>query len=184
MQQVIIVTGPAGAGKSSVAAALCERFDRMVHIEVDTLRHMVRAGYRHPWLEGDAQAAEQRLLATRNAAAIARESVTMRYAVVIDDVVDASVVAQYREALAGIEANVHFVTLLPSLDVALARDAGRSASIPDQVRALHAEFSREAALGILPGLVLDNSDDPDAALTADRVQDAVRRGEALIIGGG
>ena len=32
MQQVILVTGPAGAGKSSVAAALCERFDRMVHI--------------------------------------------------------------------------------------------------------------------------------------------------------
>lgn len=182
MQQVIIVTGPAGAGKSSVAAALCERFDRMVHIEVDTLRHMVRAGYRHPWLEGDAQATEQRLLATRNAAAIARESVAMRYAVVIDDVVDASIAAQYREALAGIDANVHFVTLLPRLDVALARDAGRSASIPERVRALHAEFSREAGLGTLPGTVLDTSADPDAALTADRVQDAVARGGALFIG--
>ena len=85
MQQVILVTGPAGAGKSSVAAALCERFDRMMHIEVDALRHMVRAGYRHPWLE-DAQAAEQRVLAVRNAMAIARECVAMRYAVVIDDV--------------------------------------------------------------------------------------------------
>ena len=183
MQQVIIVTGPAGAGKSSVAAALCERFDRMLDIEVDALRHMVRAGYRHPWVADDAQAIEQRLLATRNAAAIARESVAVRYAVVIDDVVDASVAAQYREALAGIEANVHFVTLLPSLDVTLARDAGRSASIPDRVRALHAKFSREASLGTLPGLVLDTSADPDAALTADRVQDAVGRGDALFLAG-
>lgn len=181
MQQVIIVTGPAGAGKSSVAAALCERFDRMVHIEVDTLRHMVRAGYRHPWIEGDAQATEQLLLATRNAAAIARECVALRYAVVIDDVAQSSVAAQYREALAGIDAHVHFVTLLPSLEVSLARDTDRSASIPDRVRALHAEFSAEAAAGELPGIVLDTSNDPDAALTADRVQDAVGQGVALFM---
>ena len=101
MNQVIIISGPPGAGKTSVSLAICERFDRMLHIEVDTLRHWVVAGYRHPWA-GDAQAAEQRLLATRNASAIARESVGMRYAAIIDDVVTADVVAQYREALAGL----------------------------------------------------------------------------------
>jgi len=178
MQQIILVTGPAGAGKSSVAEALCERFDRMVHIEVDALRHMVRAGYRHPWLE-DAQAAEQRVLAVRNAMAMARECVAMRYAVVIDDVVYGPVVDMYRMAMEGLGAPLQFVTLLPSLDVTVARDADRSASIPDRARALHAEFAREAQAGGLPGIALDTSADADARVTADRVQDAVAQGLAL-----
>src|SRR5918994_615070 len=116
MQQVIIVTGPPGAGKSSVAAALCERFDRMVHIDVDALRHMVRAGYRHPWT-GDQQAKEQLRMAVRNAAAMARESVATRYAVVIDDVVPPEAAALYVELLSAVDANVHLVTLLPTLEV-------------------------------------------------------------------
>ena len=180
MHQVIVITGPAGAGKSSVAQAICERFDRMLHIEVDTLRHWVVAGYRHPWA-GDAQAAEQRLLATRNASAVARESVAMRYAAIIDDVVTSGVAEQYREALAGLRVPVHFVTLLPSLEVTAERDGRRSASVPDRARALHEEFTREAARGQLPGFVLDSTTDENAYLTADRALDAVARGQALFL---
>ena len=179
MQQIILVTGPAGAGKSAVAEALCERFDRMAHVEVDLLRHMIKAGYRHPWAD-DAQAEEQRVLAVHNACAIARACVEARYAVVIDDVVLAPALAEYRAQLAGVGAHVHLVTLLPSLDVALARDRGRSASIPDRVRALHAEFTRDVAASAHPGATLDTSDDANAALTADRVQDAVATGAALL----
>jgi len=181
-QQVIVVTGPAGAGKSSVAEALCERFDRMLHVDVDVLRHFVRAGYRHPWAE-DAQSAEQRELAVRNALAITREAVETRYAVVIDDIVYGPVVDMYRMFAGNLGAPVHFVTLLPSIDVALTRDAGRSASIPDRVRALHLEFMREAQAGSLPGAVLDTSSDTNAHMTADRVQDAVANGSALFLEG-
>ncbi len=180
MHQVILLSGPAGAGKSSVAEAICERFDRMLHVEVDTLRHWVKAGYRHPWT-GDRQTEEQRLLATRNASAIARESIALRYAVVIDDVIPPSEAARYRETLAGIPSFVHLVTLLPSLEVTLARDRGRAASIPDRVRALHAEFARDASSGALSGYVLDSSTDANAALTADRVLEAVARGDALLL---
>ena len=35
MNQIIVISGPPGAGKTSVANALCERFDRMLHVEVD-----------------------------------------------------------------------------------------------------------------------------------------------------
>lgn len=179
-QQIIIVSGPPGAGKTSVAEALCERFDRMLHIEVDTLRHMVKAGYRHPWA-GDAQAEEQLVLGARNAAAIARESTAARYAVVIDDVVTAAMAVHYIEALRGIDAPVHFVTLLPRLDVTLARDAARRATLPDRVRVLHEQLTREEEADALPGAVLDTSDDGNAQLTADRVQDVVASGAGLMI---
>ncbi len=180
MNQVIIVTGPAGVGKSAVAQAICERFDRMLHVDVDSLRHWVVAGYRHPWAE-DPQAAEQRLLAVRNASAIARESISMRYAVVIDDVIVGDTAELYRDALQGLATNVHFVTLLPDLDTTLARDAARLASIPDRARALHEQFERERAAGLLPGSVIDSTRDANAETTADRALDAVARGEALFI---
>ena len=181
MNQVIIVTGPPGAGKSSVAEAIYERFDRMMHIEVDHLRHWVKAGYRDPWLD-EPQAVEQGLLSVRNAVAIAREADALRYAAVIEDIVLADRVELYREAFEGIGCNVHFVLLLPSLEVSLARDAAHSYHAK-HLRGLHADFTSESSAGLLPGAVVDSSEDGDAALTADRVVDAVASGRALFIEG-
>ena len=179
MNQVIIVSGPAGAGKTAVAEALCERYDRMIHVEVDVLRHWVRAGYRHPWA-GDQQSEEQLLLAVRNAAAIARESTALRYAVVIDDVVLPRQAQWYREALAGVGVPVHLVTLLPDLETTLARDATRGGSVPERARALHGELASAVAAGLLPGSVLDTSDDENAQASADRVQDLAASGRAWL----
>src|SRR5688572_8286929 len=120
-------------------------------------------------------------MAVRNASAMARESVATRYAVVIDDVVPPEAAALYAELLTGNDANVHLVTLLPRLAVAVARDAPRRGdNIPDRVRVLHDEFTRWVADGQQPGVVLDTSEDTDAAVTADRVQDAVASGKALL----
>jgi cytidylate kinase len=178
--QIIVISGPPGAGKTSVAEAICERFDRMLLVEVEQLREWVRAGYREVWA-GDRQAAEQGEMAIRNACAIARETTAMRYAVVIVDVVHPSEAALYRTLLAPLvpASPAHLVTLLPSLEVALQRDAPRGGnSIPDRVRAVHAELT--AARDALPGAILDTSHDANARVTADRVQDAVSRGLALL----
>ena len=179
MNQILVLSGPPGAGKTAVAEAVCERYDRMLRVEVDTLRHWVCAGYRHPWA-GDAQAQEQRLLATRNASAIARESVAARYAVVIDDVAFAPDLLAYREALEGVDALVEVVTLLPDLATTLARDRGRSE--PARVRELHARFAAEAQAGGLAGALLDSTADADAEVSADRLMALVATGAAIFLG--
>jgi hypothetical protein len=143
MNQVLIITGTARAGKTSVSARPRERFDRMVHIPVDDLRHWVRAGYRHPWA-GDAQSAEQLRMAADSAV---RGGAQRRRLSLLGDHRRCRRRRRRRgvpqSGLAGLEAQVQFVTLLPSLDtMPRARRAPYGpASIPDRVRVLHAEFT-------------------------------------------
>ena len=175
---MLLVNGPPGAGKTSLTLAVAERYDRMLRIEVDTLRQWVCAGYRHPWA-GDAQWDEQRLLATRNASAVTRETIAARYAVVIDDVAFADDLDAYRDALDGIDALVQVVTLLPDVDTTLARDAGRNDA--DRVREVHARFAAEAEASALPGAVLDTSGDASAYETAERLMDVLATGAAVLL---
>ncbi|MXZ62368.1 MAG: ATP-binding protein [Chloroflexi bacterium] len=178
MNQVLLINGPPGAGKTSLTLAVAERYDRMLRVEVDTLRQWVCAGYRHPWA-GDAQWDEQRLLATRNAAAVTHETIAARYAVVIDDVAFADDLATYRDALEGIDALVQVVTLLPDVETALARDAGRNESA--RVREVHARFAEEAEAGTLPGAILDTSGDTSEYETAERLMDVLATGAAVLL---
>jgi ADP-ribose pyrophosphatase YjhB (NUDIX family)/chloramphenicol 3-O-phosphotransferase len=123
---VVIVTGPAGAGKSTVARALCRRFERAAHIAVDALRHMVVSGYASP-VPGRAdveEARRQAALARRNAAALARNFACAGFHTVIDDVLERrEELDEYLAALVG--CTVAFVTLLPTVEALRARDAER-----------------------------------------------------------
>lgn len=178
MNQIILISGPPGAGKTAVGEALCERFDRMLLIEVDDLRHMVRAGYRHPWVD-DQQTREQLELGARNAAAIALESIAARYSVAIADVITADAAAWYRDALEDSPVRVELVTLLPTLEVTRARDRGRDTAMNERADALHAQLTAEIAAGSIPGAVLDTTDDANARESADAAQDAISRGQAI-----
>jgi cytidylate kinase len=56
MPRLLIVSGPPGAGKSAVAAALVERSDPSVLVEGDTFFQFLRRGAIAPWLvEANAQ---------------------------------------------------------------------------------------------------------------------------------
>ena len=84
----------------------------------------------------------------------------------------------YRDALEGVGAAVHFVTLLPDLGTTLARGGEAQG---ERTREVHAQLSAAHKGGELPGAVLDSSQDADAYVTADRLQELVARGEAVLL---
>jgi tRNA uridine 5-carbamoylmethylation protein Kti12 len=177
MPEILILTGPPASGKSTVARALAERYDRVAHIEVDTLRHFVTPpGYVPPGRPGFER---QQALATRNAACLARNFLDERFAVIIDDVVvDEADVTAYLDALKPGAFSVHFVRLLPRLDVCLKRNQEREEGrmLPERVEKVWRDF---ATAEVKAGSAIDSSDLSPYA-TADKLQALTTSGESLI----
>lgn len=126
---VFIVTGPAGAGKSTTAGELCNRFPKAAHIDVDWLRSMIVSGYAAPvGLGGEpVESGKQALLAARNAASLARNCSAEGIVAVIDGVLETTDdLDPYLDALAGDE--LYVITLLPDTATLAERDAGRDPS--------------------------------------------------------
>ena len=84
--QLVILSGPPNAGKSSTAEALCQRYDRMLHIDVGVLRDFLRMGRLRPWDESP-EGRRQHGLLIESACDMARRFLDAGYGAVIDDVV-------------------------------------------------------------------------------------------------
>jgi chloramphenicol 3-O-phosphotransferase len=175
---ILIITGAPGAGKTTVAEALAERYDRVAHIQVDVLRHFVTpTAYASPARGGPAWET-QRSLAIRNACDLARNFIEARFGVIIDDVVGPQGLAAYLEGLEPVAVPVHFVRLMPRLEVCEERDRARREErvAPGRVQVVHA-FLESA--GEHAGATIDNSDlSPQAA--ADKLQELTSTGRSLV----
>jgi hypothetical protein len=175
MPEVLILTGPHGAGKTSVAQALAERYDRVAHIDVAVLRDFVAPTGRGPSETRDRLHA----LGRRNACALALNFLSERIAVIIDDVVITEAdLAAYVEGLRPGDDPIHCVRLLPRLDVCLQRNAGREAGRQPPSR-VEQTWHRFQDAGALPGATVDSSD-LDAYATADKLQALTTSGESLV----
>lgn|GEM_PF-1046393 len=141
MGDVVVVTGPPGSGKSAVAAALADRFDRSVLLEADWFFGRRRRGGVDPWLP---EAAAQNESAGRAALAATVEYARGDAWVVYDGILHADAARDLAAAAREAGAAVHRAVLLPPADVCLARVAARTGhgfDDPATTRAMHAAFA-------------------------------------------
>src|SRR5688572_5986910 len=115
-----LITGAPGAGKTSVAEALCRSFSRAVHIPVDDIRGWVRSGSASP-VNWTPEAGRQFALARRGAARAAADYAEAGFVVVLDDVVRERDLGQYTDHLGN--ARLRKVLLSPALETVLVRNA-------------------------------------------------------------
>ena len=114
-----LVSGPTGAGKSTVARALAARFERGVHLEGDLFRRSIVSGRVEMTPDASPEALEQLRLRYRLASAAADEYFRAGFTVALEDVVAGELLGEYRSLIRS--RPCHVVVLLPSLEAVAAR---------------------------------------------------------------
>jgi len=81
---VLILSGPPGVGKTTVAGILSRRAERGVHLEADRFFSFIRSGFIEHW---DAASAEQNQLVMRTAAEAAASYAKAGYSTIFEGIV-------------------------------------------------------------------------------------------------
>lgn len=168
---VIVLTGAPASGKSTVADRLASRLDHAAHIQVDFFRKMVKGGYASPHHWSD-EVDRQYRIARTSAAQTARNLAAGGFIPILDDIVPAAWVDEWRKELDGLDCR--FVVLRPRLEVALRRNRERTIWTVDEplLMELHAMLEASYTEG---WLVVDNSEG-----SADDAVAVVARGLGLV----
>jgi chloramphenicol 3-O-phosphotransferase len=169
---IFLITGPPGAGKSSVAVSLLQRFPFGFHLPLDDLREWVVSGIAHPVPNWTQETTRQFDLARQGAVQLAKQYANAGFAVVIDDIVNVQdVTRHFSPALE--RYSFHKIILLPSITVALQRNRERTNKrfdtnvLDTPIRNIHQWFS-EQVVAPKEWLILDTSD-----LTIDETVDRI-----------
>ncbi len=125
---MLILTGPPGVGKSTVAAFIAQRLPRCAVIDADVVRWMVLNPHKASW-DGEEGKAQQ-LLCVRNVCALADNFGREGFDVVILDVLTNETGQLYRSLLQAYAPKI--ALLLPALDEIKRRNIARGARLTEQ----------------------------------------------------
>jgi predicted ABC-type ATPase len=162
-QPLLLITGPPGAGKSTVTRLVAERFEPSVLIDGDMFFEFLGPSAVAPWLP---QAREQNEVVTRGAARASGLFASEGYATIYDGVVGPWFLPTFAAAT-GLDA-LDYVILLPSLEVCLERvktRVGHGFIDEAATRKMYREF---AGAEIAERHILHDPPD-DAATTVDLI---------------
>jgi cytidylate kinase len=137
---LLVVTGPPGAGKSSVARVLAAQADASVLVEGDAFFRFLATGRIEPWR---AESRDQNTVVTRAAAAAAGHFARGGYATVYDGVVGPWFLDTFLAAT-GLD-ELDYAVLLPTVERCVARVMARTGhefADEEATRTMHAEFER------------------------------------------
>lgn len=140
MASLLVVTGPPGAGKSTVARVLAERFDPSVLLEGDAFFTFLARGAIPPWLP---ESHKQNDVVTRAAASAAGRYTAGGYTTVYDGVVGPWFLPTFLSAT-GLT-RIDYVVLQPSVARCLDRVAtrkGHGFNDEHATRKMHQEFAQ------------------------------------------
>jgi thymidylate kinase len=178
---LLILSGPPGAGKTTVSRIVASHFEPSAVIESDWFWTTVVNGSVSPW---ENEAEHQNIAMLRASLSSASRFVDAGYVTVLDAHVGPWYMPVVNEELRKLRVPVSYVVLRPMLEECIGRATARgnetshsmTPSGEGPIRHMYQEYAR---LGAYEANVLDNSDGDENA-TADEVIEAVADGRHLL----
>jgi adenylate kinase family enzyme len=174
---VIVLTGPPGAGKSTVAQLVADRFETSVLIPADDFWDYIRRGKIPPWLpEADDQNRTVIDILASAAARYARGG----YQVVMEGIVGPWFLDRFLARLLPAGIGVHYIVLRPTETVTTARATRRGLDALTDLQPIRHMYREFSGLGPYESHVIDSSRlTPEE--TAEKVAGAVLEGRMSLL---